>query len=339
MLNPYDGINWSSALRVPSLSHEHGTAEQTVVNLYQEGIRHIAMSNYYPSQPYYPASQYYPGISYADLLFSPNAEHHTLGGPRVNATSQLGSSAHFNSIGSTFSSGSPSGESPVGCDRQDWRVVFSDIIGMLQYADGGGISINHPVWSEASLDVDDVMAMLDYADQVLGIEIYNQSCEDSTQNGWALEMWDEILLTGRRCWGFAVPDHGGEISSSHPIPRPFFGRNILLVPALTERDCLLAYRNGNFYAQLGKTDLRFTSIQTQGLTLTVTTENASEIDVIIDGVPQTISGNSATVTLPSRAVYVRTAARSADDEIFSNPIIFREHGQTRRSVPFSILYG
>lgn len=341
MINPYANVEWATANRVPAVSHEHGKAEQTVINLYDQGIRFLPMSNYYPSEPYYPGSTFFPGINYPDLIFAPNAEQHNMGGPRVNVATRLGSSCHVCSIGSMFSAGSPQGQTPLGCAGEDWRVVYNDIISLLLYPDAGGICINHPRWSERALDVDDICNMLtSFPDDVMGVEVYNQSCEDDTQTGWAVDIWDEVLIRGLRCWGFFAADHGGEISSAHPYPRPFYGRNILLVEDLTLYECLKAYREGRFYGQLSNTDLAFDSIRLTGrvLAVTVASDDAVTIRVVIDGRATEYSGRTAEVILPESVTYVRVEAHTEGDSIYSNPIMLKAGDTPRHKVPFAVMY-
>jgi hypothetical protein len=131
-----------------------------------------------------------------------------------------------------------------------WEVAFKKMIDHLLFPDGGGITINHPVSSKLSLG--EITNMLDFAPRVLGIEVYNDCDTYSTgERGplLALNLWDEILRTGRRCLGAFVPDH--------TVAR---GKNVLLVPSFTERECLRAYRKGAFVGTLIGTGLQFTRI-------------------------------------------------------------------------------
>ncbi|MDP6778442.1 MAG: hypothetical protein QGI83_16930 [Candidatus Latescibacteria bacterium] len=54
VLNPYEGIDWSTVLRLGSATHMHMTNQETLENGYRYGIRHFPISNYYPSAPYGP---------------------------------------------------------------------------------------------------------------------------------------------------------------------------------------------------------------------------------------------------------------------------------------------
>ena len=134
-----------------------------------------------------------------------------------------------------------------------WREVFLEAFSALQYPDGGGITLNHPTGK-----VKDYLPMLDFDPRVLGIEVWNQLTSGfGSSRGFYdhsgepclhfYNLWDAILRTGRRCWGFFVKDH-------NTFER---GRNILLLPDLTglsaserERAALVAYRKGNFFGSV-----------------------------------------------------------------------------------------
>lgn len=147
--------------------------------------------------------------------------------------------------------------------NRPWRDVFRAALdgetvdgerrGGLLHPDGGGITLNHPTG-----DLADYAEMLDFDSRVLGIEVWNQLTSGfGSSRGFYESManppshfyglWDEILATGRRCWGFFVKDH-------NTYGR---GRNILLAPPLaglsaTEREAALlrSYRNGAFFGSV-----------------------------------------------------------------------------------------
>lgn len=166
--------------------------------------------------------------------------------------------------------------------NRPWREVFKEAFEQLQFADGGGMTLNHPTGKLA-----DYLPMLDFDPRVLGIEVWNQltSGFGSSRGFYDLDggphlhfyhLWDEILRTGRRCWGFFVKDH-------NTFGR---GRNVLLVPrmdaaAAEEREAaaLRAYRNGAFFgavsalaasdegeviAPYDRSDFRFSRITVEG---------------------------------------------------------------------------
>lgn len=319
IINPYDGINWQNTLHVQSVSHQHCTGQVQFNTLLQSsGLEHIALSNYYPSEPYYPLEDHF--TVPVGVIGSPNAEHHSMtsmGFPRY-------SSMHLNGLGSTFSSGSASGSQPVGCDGEPCETVIPKILQNLQYSDSGGVTINHPKWS--NLRAVDICYLLDLDSRMLGQEIYNDTClrgneqgtganpQDTAQN---IEMWDYVLNTGRRCWGFAVADHYGYISPD------WRGRNILLVDEFDEHKCLKAYRDGRFYAKIKNTALCFNSITFDGEMLSVEAEDADTISFIVDGKRHDIQGNSASWHITKKNTYIRAEAAGLDDQIFSNPIMLK----------------
>jgi hypothetical protein len=314
--NPYDGVNWGKYQHIASTTHVHINNQEKLDKIYHDfKLRHIPISNYYPSTPYYPIEKirenqfkvkqnfgtvydinntkndrfkngkfldgpldwnkiimdsetgWYNKLSQEkkdkmpfkegsplftnipkDMIISPNAEHHSF----------TNSSLHSNAVGSMYSSGTFDAHSEFLTTQNGysfgtglpWETVFAKMIDQLLFADGGGITINHPLWSR--LNFNDLCNMLDFDQRVLGIEVYNDTCETSTntpQKGWSVELWDQVLSSGRNCYGFFVPDHTlGK------------GRNILLVSEFTEHACLKAYRNGTFYGAINGSGLGFTNI-------------------------------------------------------------------------------
>src|SRR5690606_41341408 len=86
-------------------------------------------------------------------------------------------------VGSYFSSGTfdvrghyqlPKHGFPIGTGMP-WNTVADLVFEKLQFADGGGLTINHPVWS--GLTLEGVCDMLDYVERVRGSEVWNQSSE------------------------------------------------------------------------------------------------------------------------------------------------------------------
>ncbi|MDD4019477.1 MAG: hypothetical protein PHV28_16225 [Kiritimatiellae bacterium] len=118
----------------------------------------------------------------------------------------------------------------------------------LLYPDAGGITINHP-----TCGLEAMLTLLDFDPRVLGIEVWNHHTYFGGKLGRPdampfYELWDDVLRTGRRCYGFFVKDHC------------LFGRgrNVLLVSGLEgltarekERAALRAYRTGCFFGLLG----------------------------------------------------------------------------------------
>lgn len=143
--------------------------------------------------------------------------------------------------------------------NRPWREVFRAALdgetiegrrtGGLLHADGGGITLNHPTQDRKLYEM-----FLDFDPRVLGIEVWNQLTSGfGSSKGFYddsagphlhfYKLWDDLLRTGRRCWGFFVKDH-------NTFGR---GRNVLLVPntgehaADAEVEALRAYRKGAFF--------------------------------------------------------------------------------------------
>lgn len=345
VVNPYALVNWSGVQHVCSISHAHarvkrndgqiGEVKQKYLdNAVDGGAKHIMFSNYYPSEPFYPLSDFFETVP-PNIIASPNAEHHSvIGYPNF----------HFNGLGCTFSSGQAGGLEPTGINMTV-DAAFMAVLGSLQYQDGGGITINHIGWTVAqntsgwveSNSFDIVMKLLNIDSRVLGIEIQNSYESVVMGYGEDLEanirlLWDKILMTGKRCWGFCVPDHETEYGNR------WTGRNILLVDSLDEHKCLKAYRDGNFYSQIFDSDLSFESITYSDNHFAVSAPNADSIKIIIDGEVTSISGNSADIEIPNGSTFVRAEAwldynwidrngvsHNVTDKIYSNPIMFKEY--------------
>lgn len=377
--NPYEGVDWENAWRVPSATHMHLVNQSGLMNAHRYGIRHFPISNYYPSAPYdastrlsdfrlrqwWPAmrdgSRVEPPINWNDIvnwrdelaapynsqvpfeeteptysaipddaLLSHNAEHHGFSN----------SQAHICSPGSSFASGTFDVHNnfqlnghgfPVGFGGP-WQTAFEGMIDGLDYPDGGGITINHPTWFSKFTD-EQVVEMLDFDDRVLGIEIYNDYSRkrdwhqnsdyvapDEPEQGFSVRLWDRILLTGRRCWGFCVPDHSAGNGN-------WQGRCMLVVREHTEHACLKAYRDGSFYACLtgnGPVVQRFEATETS---VSVTLSSPAEIRFVANAaVVKTVTGDHSTFEIPHKngsaaVAYVRVEVRDEGGErLFLQPV-------------------
>lgn len=307
-LNPYKFVDFDTDTKVVTTTHVHCREQSTLNNLVLYNTGAVALSNYYPSDPTYTLQQSGYFSTIPDVVEIPNAEQHGF----TNITP----SCHLNSVGSMYESGSPSGETPVGTCTTWERCVYN-IKNELVIPDGGGTTINHPTWT--GLTSAQVIEMLDLDDTVLGIEIYNQGCEVEESKGWALNLWDTVLKTGRRCWGFAVPDHGVQLYETD-----WEGTIVLFVPSATQKNCLKAIREGAFYAKKSHTSLSLDGIELSDHEVTVTVSDSATIKAIVDGqVYQSDTGTSLTVDVPKNAVYVRFEISTANDSIYTNPITFK----------------
>lgn len=327
MFNPYEHVDWSNSEKLHSFNHfhlnpirNHAQAKRIFQTGYDAGIRHFPFGDYVPSHHNYPLEDFFEeGFIPSDVLSAPNSE-------KV-ATLEHGKGTHFSALGSLYNSGGHHSEEPY----LPWRDKFDLILDNLLFEDGGGIVINHPRRNNSNNRQN--MIKLDYDERVLGIEAYSHRGErDYGNRGIAFDVWDEILLTGRKCFGFASPDENGGIWD---IPNNYgLGRNVLLVDELSEHKALKAYRDGNFYGQYSNTNLAFNEIRLDDWEIFVSS-NADKIKFIIGEFNPSITSfqartreiemftGDASVKLDKNTIYVRVFAESESDWIFSQPIFYK----------------
>jgi len=330
MDDPYSSVDWQTVQSVHSVNHEHtfaanpggdewkpleeGSAtdvwdrsqsgQAAFEVLYDRGIRHFALSNYNPAKPTYPLEAYFEDVP-ADALGCPNAEH------------SCGDPGHYCSLGSRFRSINRT------YDRS-WRELFRSILDELAYDAGGGIVVNHP--RRSGLTVDDVAERLEFDPRVLGIEAWNHRGvidPKSRGRGNALQLWDELLMTGRQVSGFFNPDYHApwNVERWGHGPR---GRNVLLVPEATEEAAARAYRQGRFYGALDGSGLTFERLEATSDEVVVETTGAARIDFITAGRSiHTEYDSAATYRTSGTEPYVRVEAHDDTGErVFSQPVLY-----------------
>lgn len=255
-----------------------------------------------------------------NIIFSPNAEHHAF----INT----GGNVHINAVGSLYSSGTfdarnkfktfwGGGNYSYGVGLP-WQDAFQSIVEKLLFKDGGGITINHPTWSGDDLPQSLIEEMLDFDKHVLGIEVLSSGT-------WDLELWNKILRTGRKCFGFFVPDWS--VQTNEPENGGF---NVLLVNEFTEHACLKAYQDGTFWgSHHGSENFIFKHISLNDDKLSIEISSKAKISIITDnGI--SIKDNSAhtlyKIPLSAHGMptikYVRIEADNGYEKIFSQPIRF-----------------
>jgi hypothetical protein len=231
--------------------------------------------------------------------------------------------------------------------NRPWRDVFRSALDNLLFPDGGGITLNHPTGS-----FQEYATMLDFDSRVLGIEVWNvlttgfgspKGFYDETPGPHQhfYELWDRLLKSGRRCWGFFVKDH---ITYGR-------GRNVLLVPPQEglspkerEQAALRAYRNGCFFGMIAalpsneqgevtapydQSNFRFTRLSVpRGGTVEVvvggndaTKRPNIQLRFITDqGVAKVIDGAEGTFSLPQNATFVRVEAFAYPNRVAGSPL-------------------
>lgn len=249
------------------------------------------------------------------MLEAPNAEHHSFvdcdkimpRGFHITAPGSLWASGHFD-LGNKYRLKDHGYNIGAGLP---WKEGFQRILDDLLWEDGGGIVINHPNYTRLPLDL--LLDMLDYDDKVMGIEVWNTSMTSE-------ELWDNVLRTGRQCFGFFSPDHYNDLSCLYdPM-------NILLPEKRTAHECMKAYRNGEFYGCLFNSGLAFEKISFENDRLYVKINKKAYIQILgSPGVLANIWGEEAEypVTMPkSKIMYLRIKVTDEKMEnIFSQPIL------------------
>lgn len=266
-----------------------------------------------------------------NVLEIPNAEHHHFrfdNGEYIN-------NLHVCCPGSMYISGSFDARDEFGTyshlgldfgNGLNWKKAVDNMINELIVPDGGGITINHPLWSK--LDRLFILEMLDYDYRILGMEVLEYGANSENY-------WDWVLSTGRQCYGFFVPDWG----AGKDIP--IFGVNVLLVPERTVEACLRAYRQGNFYgATRGYGELKFTNISFDGDVLRASTDKPAKFQIkSACGVVAEFEGTEFEYTKvadgfscgPWADVFLRIVATAADgcgEVLYSQP--FMLVGQSKK---------
>ncbi len=253
------------------------------------------------------------------FLEAPNAEHHLFSDYNVYL--------HITAPGSFFSSGNFYRQKKgTPLDRHGihmgtampWRTAFQAMLDNLLVPEGGGIVINHPQWSH--LPHAFLCEMLDFDQRVLGLEVINADCGPD-YTAAAESQWDEVLGTGRQCYGFCVQDHlsGPEL----------LGRSILLPEERTVEACLKAYRQGRFYGAMKGHGLTFESIHFDGRTLRVRCDKEAIMLLIThQGVQVELwTGRELVYTVKDeerdRHVFLRVTAMDKDsgEKLFTQPVM------------------
>ena len=182
---------------------------------------------------------------------------------------------------------------------------------------GGLPFFAHPYWTGQAAP------SLISAPDVLGVEVYNSTCDQVNGLGYARAQWDEAMALGARFWGLAVDDvhwHGEQ------------GRGFVMVRAATldEAAILQALRLGHFYASTGPllADLRLERDAEGRLMLRVLCSPCQSITFYGVGpcgcrfiAPRGETLQSAAWPLRDDQVYLRVECEDAEGRIaWSNPV-------------------
>ena len=253
-----------------------------------------------------------------NILEAPNAEHHNFS----DAVPQL----HITAPGTTFSSGhfddraEKFGLSEHGIDPGvglPWREGFKRILDTLVIPDGGGIIINHPAWSY--LRPEFIIEMLDFAPEVLGLEVYNGTSR-KTDADLSDSHWDAVLATGRQCYGFCAVDHLKNGAWN--------GRSVILAEERSAESCLRALRQGHFYGVIRGSGAAFEEITFSGNTLYARCNREMFFQLISKvGIVKHATGKEFVFEVPGcereRHVFLRLTAHEfpAREKLFAQPVM------------------
>jgi hypothetical protein len=173
----------------------------------------------------------------------------------------------------------------------DRQQVVNDIATV-----GGFAVFNHPNWFA---DFDHCpQSVLSQVQGYLGLEIYNGVISRLPGSPYATNRWDMLLSRGRRLWGFASDDsHAAQFDVG-------LGWNVAYVLDESADGVSAALRDGRFYASTG---VEITSIETDGLSLSIETANAARVVALREGAQRLaqVDAPSLEIEVPADARYVR----------------------------------
>lgn len=196
------------------------------------------------------------------------------------------------------------------------NYTAQEIIDRLNQQAGYPI-IAHPYWS--GITSQELLGLKNY----LGIEVFNNTCENLKGKGYSSVHWDELLQAGRQVWGLAVDD-----SHHHPGPyrRDDLLKGFIMVRAktLARKNILEAIEKGLFYSSTG---VIIENITVADNLVSVQSSPAAEIDFVsynacgnrFSGIRKEIT--QAEFTLTGQERYLRIEITdSRNQKAWTNPI-------------------
>ncbi len=308
--NPYQSIPWTLIQDVTSVCHAHLNRDermQAQFEALQSKYKHVAISMYYPSVPTYPLANYFENVG--TTIGSPNAEH-------VRMTGESGH-LHLCAVGSVLATNPDSASPYIHVGTLEDTVKNAEI---CMQGNGGVITINHPYWSD--LTVNKILSIMQLSERVAALEVWNASCEMDNGKGLAADLWDGVLSTGNQIYATAVPDHECQY---HPNEdRCGFGYNHMIIVNLTEEEILASYRTGRFYTTLYNDGLLLTrmDMSTDGLVTIEVSENSTFLfKTATRSVEVSTAATSATFQTQTGDVYVRVEAVRGTNKLWTNAIM------------------
>lgn len=190
----------------------------------------------------------------------------------------------------------------------------------LMKSKGAVVLLCHPYWS--SLSLEDMLRIQGYA----GIEVFNTSCFLSIAKGHSAVHWDDLLIRGRRVWGFATDDAHNHFNDHRP--NDACGSWVMVKSnSLSFEDIRDSMARGLFYASNGPS---IDDLRVEGGSIIASVRGARTINFVADSYKgesftapagKTIGG--ARYTIQGNERYVRLECIDAQGRTaWSNPIYF-----------------
>lgn len=363
-LNPYKDIDFSTGIKVPSISHEHNHTQAAFERSWNRGIRHIPVFNYQPSVARYPitgwSSDYEDWIdetatgmatrietgdivNFIDDLGDTIIVSDIVSSPICEKVNVIDYAIHFNPMGSTWGDPGwnhlpdyPAIPDPIGgivAWRQDNALyTLAEMITNIKanmYYGKAFLILNHPTNAkEIYLNAYNEAPAL-----FKGIEGWNNYFSPSINEN-CRETYDWLLQQGADLWIVAAVDWQNYGTNPEDL-----GCNVLMVDssygsmskAEKEEEALDCYIEGRFYAS-GKMGFSISSLEATSNSVTITfDQQCDSIRVITNRGERTVTNETSISEYAfSGTSYIRFEAWIGVDFIFTQPIFFQSE---RRRLP------
>ena len=365
VINPYEGVNFSTVPKINSISHEHINTQEQLKKCYDRGIRHFASVWYQPAQPHY----LYSGWSGTYLTYANTSEDDF----STTYETRTGSIASFedkdgNTIDVATLPQIPNAEHPkFAVDKNASPIQILqhfNVLGNLWAEVGHGIGAEmmakiqaHPLWDLSDINTQFTSDLL-YQGKVFGTINHNKSLDQAlmmlntcptifkateiNNNGYNLtdnqafrSLYDQLLTMGYRIWGTSVQDWQGDYRFSEvQYDR---GCNVLLIDgwdnmtvAEKSEAGLDSYIDGKYYASaFGNYSITGLSVNGRDVNISFS-QTPSRLYAITNKGRVQGSGASYNFRIPYGAIYLRFEAYfdsdpNALDFIFTNPMFFEDN--------------
>lgn len=100
----------------------------------------------------------------------------------------------------------------IPCPKDFGRKVGPHDLMEIVKAQRGKLLLAHPYWSGLS-----VIDMLSVIDACIGIEVFNTTCQLGIGKGYSMSYWDNLLVRGKRIFGFATDDSHWHHNDHRPL--------------------------------------------------------------------------------------------------------------------------